>query len=212
MSRALALALLGLVLALPAGCGGGGGSATDTPPRESVAHRRLMRLGASVFAQDCATCHPLLGRRNTAFHSDAPALDLDQVEPARAYVAERVQSGGVGMGGFGFDPARFRAVVAYVTEVSGRRVAVPRLSAAERAHGRALYDAQCARCHTLAGRAPTRPNPIWQATDFDHVRPSVAYVEQKVREGQREAMPSFRRRLTSAEIAAVARYLAASAR
>lgn len=197
----LAAALLGAL----GGCGG-------ASPRhaQSAAEARLMRLGAQVFAQRCATCHALLGRPNADVHTDAPPLDLDQVRPTRAYVLQRLAQGGVGMGGSasGLSAARLRAVVAYVLAVGGREVTVPgHVAAATLARGRALYDEHCGRCHAIAGSRPTRPNPIWVATDFGDVRPSVLYVEQKVREGQREAMPSFRGRLSPAAVRAVALYV-----
>jgi mono/diheme cytochrome c family protein len=212
--RLLAL-LLALLVAPAAGCGGED-ARDDAGARRRAAHARLMSAGARVFAEQCQTCHPLLGRPNDDVHSDyAPPLDLDQVSLSRAYVRQRVESGGVAMGGFrGTIPeAEFEAVVAYVHEMAGRDVAAPRgVSRAELAAGRRVYDEHCQRCHAIAGRPATDGNPIWVGTDFAQVRPSVLFVEQIVRDGQREAMPSFRDRLTLDEIRAVALYVNATAR
>lgn len=202
-----------LLLASAAGCGGEG-PRDDAGARRRAAHARLMRAGERVFAEQCRTCHPLLGRPNDEVHSDyAPPLDLDQVSPSPAYLRQRVESGGVSMGGFGGTPSELRAVVAYLLEVGGREVSPPaKVGAADRALGRAVYAERCQRCHQLDGRPATRPNPIWQGTDFDQLRPGVLYVERMVREGQREAMPAFRDRLSLEAIRAVALYVNDAAR
>jgi mono/diheme cytochrome c family protein len=212
--RALAVLLAALAALPAAGCGGA--DASRPAAREPTAHARLLRAGARVFAERCRACHGLLGRPNTHVHTDyPPGLDLDQVDPAPAYARERVRSGGVAMGGFdgALSAARQRAVVAYVLAVGGRETSAPRgTRPAEYARGRALYDQRCQRCHALAGRPATRPNPIWAATDFDRVRPGVLWVERVVREGLRIAMPSFRGRLSLRQTRAVALYVNAAAR
>lgn len=213
--RSIALAAGLVALLLAAGGCGGEGSHRSAATAQATAHARLMRLGAQVFAQRCATCHPLLGHPNTDYHDDAPPLDLDQVRPTRAYVLARLQDGGVGMGGVSGDlsAAQMQAVTAYVLAVGGREVTVPaHVPAAVLARGNALYARHCQSCHQIAGRRPTHPNPIWEGTDFEGVRPSVAYVEQKVEEGQREAMPSFRGTLSREEVRAIALYVNRAAR
>lgn len=210
---ALAAGLIALLFAA-AGCGGEG-SHKSAATAQATARARVMRLGAQVFAQRCATCHPLLGHPNTEYHDDAPPLDLDQVRPTRTYVLARLGGGGVGMGGVGSDvsPAGIQAVTAYVLAVGGREVTVPaHVPAAVLSQGSALYAQHCQSCHQIAGRHPTHPNPIWEGTDFEGVRPSVAYVEQKVEEGQREAMPSFRGRLSREQVRAIALYVNRAAR
>lgn len=200
-----------VVLLLAAGCGGTSSKGGADRARAD-AHARVMRLGAQVFAQSCATCHPLLGQPNGAFHSDAPPVDLDQLRMTRRYVTDIVATGKVGMGGFSqLGAARIRAVVEYVLAVGGREDGVPsHVPAAVLARGRALYDVHCQACHAMRGRKPTHPNPIWAAPPFEDVRPSVLDVEQMVREGQREAMPSFRS-MPGEDVHAVARYVNAMA-
>lgn len=174
-----------------------------------------MRLGARVFAANCQTCHALLGRPNATVQVDALPLSLDEVKPSRAYVLARLENGGVGMGGFGtsLSAADRRAVAEFVLAVAGRDVSAPPggATAAQLAEGRRLYAQDCQSCHRLLGQTPTHPNPIWEGTDFDLVRPGVLYIEQKVREGQLQAMPSFRDRLSWVQVRAVAVYVNAMA-
>lgn len=203
--------LVALLLALSAiACGGA------QKPAGGGERARLLRLGARVFDEHCAVCHALLGRPNSHVHTDyPPGLDLDQVDPTPAYVRARIKQGGVAMGGFEgiLDAREQRAVAAYVLAAGARETAVPRgTRQISLTRGRALYDEHCQRCHALAGRPPTDPNPIWVATDFDEVRPGVLWVERIVREGLRIAMPSFRDRLTLRQTRAVALYLNEAAR
>lgn len=207
-----AAVLLALLAALAAGCGGEG--APDGAAQEQKA--QLMRAGARVFAEHCQTCHPLLGRANTRVHTDyPPGLDLDQVSPAPAYAKRIVSAGHVAMGSFDstLSAEQQRAVVAYVLEVGGRDVLVPEgVSEVQVERGRRLYDEHCQACHKLEGRPATEPNPIWVATDFDELRPSVIHTERLMREGQFEAMPSFRDRLDLFQMRAIALYVNRAAR
>lgn len=215
MSRraAFALALLlmvGTVGSAAAGCGSEQPRRTDTP------RQRLLRAGARVFAVHCQTCHPLLGRADLRVHSDFyPGLDLDQVSPTPAFARRIVQTGFVGMGGFGgvLSEAQQHAVVAYVLAVGGREVAPPPgASEAMMTHGRMLYDEHCQACHQLRGRAPTTPDRARIGTNFDELRPGVLWTERIVRDGLRMTMPPFRARLSLRETRALALYVNAAAR
>jgi mono/diheme cytochrome c family protein len=203
------------------GCGGGGTrSATHPAPTAHTTtiapavQARLMRDGARVFDQRCATCHPLLGKPNRDFHSDALPLNLDEVRPEPDYVQSRLAAGGIGMGGFqGVMSAHaLRAVSTYVLAVSGSKVVVPKdPSPTLLTTGGQVFAAHCERCHGIAGRPASGRVGIWPGTDLTAVKPSVAYVERLVRTGEREAMPPFRHRLTAAEIRAVAIYTTVTA-
>ena len=214
-----AAACAAAIAALLGGCGGSGPRpatprTTHTAAASPAAQARLMRVGSRVFAEHCRTCHPLLGKPNTHVHTDAPPYDLDQVKVEVANIRERVLTGGPGMGGFTqeLSPGEIRAVVAYVAAVGGRDVRpLTNVDPSRLAQGRQVFQEQCQRCHQLLGRRPTRPI-WWVAQSFDTVQPTVQWVEKRVREGQDVAMPSFRRRLTPEQIAAVATYVAASAR
>jgi mono/diheme cytochrome c family protein len=220
LDRATALAaVLAAATLVAAGCGGG-----STPPATTHAARttkvdpavraRLMRDGARVFDRHCATCHPLLGKPNKRYHSDALALNLDEVRPEPQYTNARLIGGGVGMGSFQsvLSPRAMRAVYTYVMAVSGRKVVVPRNPPPTLlATGEHVFTDHCQRCHGIAGRRSTGKIGIWLPTDLNVVKPSVAYVERLVRSGEQDAMPSFRHRLTAAEIRAVAIYTTVTA-
>ncbi len=80
-------------------------------------------------------------------------------------------------------------------------------SAGDAARGRAVFaSAGCAACHTLAAAGATgRVGP-----NLDAARPSAALVAERVTNGK-GAMPSFRSRLTPAQIADVAAYVSTAA-
>jgi cytochrome c oxidase subunit I len=74
------------------------------------------------------------------------------------------------------------------------------------AAGRQVFlSAGCGGCHTLAAAGTTGTG----GPDLDRARPSRALALERVRNG-RGAMPSFRGRLTPAEITSVAEYVATS--
>jgi cbb3-type cytochrome c oxidase subunit III len=208
--------LLAAALAtLLAGCGGGASSSTTaarartTTAADAAAQARLMHDGATVFARHCATCHGLLGKPNLHSHVDAPPLNLDEVRPEPTYARTRLDVGGIGMGGWQsvLSARALRAVRAYVLAVSGRDVVVPaHPSAASMTLGAQVFAAHCERCHGLAGRPATGRLGIWPGTDLTLVKPSIAFTERLVRTGEHQAMPSFRHRLSAAQIHAVAIY------
>jgi mono/diheme cytochrome c family protein len=212
-----ALAVLGTValMALPlAGCGGSGGSARAPPARRAdiaAARARLMAQGRRIFAEHCQTCHPLAGKPNTHVHTDAPPLNLDEVRPAPSYVAQRLALGGVGMGSFRgeLSPAQLRAVRSYILAAGGHAVAVPRdPPAGMLLLGERVFEQHCHVCHGIAGTLEAgNRRTIWPATNLNLVKPSIGFVERIVRSGQREAMPSFRRRLSAPALRAVALYV-----
>lgn len=214
--RREAMLACAVTVAVLAGCGGAAphSGGARTAARTTAVDPAAMRLGAHVFAEHCQTCHPLLGKPNTHVHTDAPPYDLDEVKVEVANIRERVLMGGPGMGAFTqeLSPAELRAVVAYVAAVGGRDVRPPaRVEAARLAAGEQVFREHCQRCHQIAGRPPTHPR-WWVGIDFDKVQPSVRWVVKRVREGQDVAMPSFRHTLTREQIAAVAAYVAATAR
>jgi mono/diheme cytochrome c family protein len=208
------------VALLLGGCGGDGPRAVTTHTTRTTAvdpavQARMMRVGRRVFAQHCQACHALLGKPNLRPHPDAPPYDLDEVKVEAGNIRERVLIGGPGMGGFTYDlsATELRSIVAYVAAVDGRNVTPPTDVEPDRlAAGEQVFRDHCQRCHAIAGRPPTHP-PWWVGIDFDKVQPSERRVAKKVREGQWEhAMPAFRHTLTRDQIAAVAAYVAATAR
>lgn len=194
------------------GCGGSGTKRPRGPtPAQIAAHRRLMALGAQAFAKKCALCHTLAGKVAHPTFVESPIPNLDEVKPKLAYVKKRIEEGGFDMPTLANEltAAQARAVIAYVTEVSGRNVAIG-ASTADQALGQQMFQAHCQSCHAIAGRRVTG-TPPFPGTDFDNVRPSVKLIENQVRRGIRGEMPSFRGKLTDAQIEAVAHYVNAVA-
>jgi cytochrome c6 len=214
--RRPALALIAAVAlaaaTVAAGCGGSGTKRPSGPSKAQIAaHNRQMALGARTFAKKCALCHTLAGKVAHPTFIESPIPNLDEVKPKLAYVRERIENGGFDMPTLANEltPAQADAVVAYVAETAGRNVAVG-ASSADQAAGQQVFAAHCQRCHSIAGRAATG-RPGYPGTDFDKVRPSVKLIENQVRRGIRTEMPSFKGKLTDAQIEAVAHYVNAVA-
>ena len=76
--------------------------------------------------------------------------------------------------------------------------------------GKKLYESKCAMCHGKDGRADTKAGKMVKAADliddeWKHGK-SQAEVEKIIREGGNK-MPKYEKKLTDAQIAAIARYL-----
>jgi len=214
--RATAFALL-LVLASVAGCGSDS-SRNDAAARARAAarqqalHARLVTAGRSVFAKHCALCHTMEGRVAHPTFIESTIPNLDEVRPEAAYVHERVRVGGFDMPSFEreLSSREFDAVVAYVVDMAGRRVAEPQADAHQLALGRAVFDQHCQACHGIGGRRPTT-RPQFPGTDFNLVKPSEEFVIRQALRGIEGSMPSFRGKLTRAQLQAVAAYVTATA-
>ncbi len=221
MRRATACVLLVLGLALlAAGCGSDAAkkqqqAAAARARAHAALQARQVAAGRGVFDQHCASCHTIEGRVAHPTFIESPIPNLDEVKPRAEYVAVRVNQGGFDMPTISGEltPAQLADVVAYVATVSGRDVHDTSGSEASAlAQGQQVFEANCTRCHTLAGRPATnRPAVAFPGTDFDKVKPSQQMVMERVTRGIKEEMPSFRRRLTAAEIHAVAVYVTATA-
>lgn len=221
MRRGTAGLLLLLMLALAAGCG------SDNSKQDAAAaararararlHARAMATGQRVFAKHCASCHTLAGRVAHPTFIESPIPNLDEVKPRAEYVLERAESGGIDMPSFGSEmsEAQMKAVATYVAEVAGGRVTDSgRADASAVAMGEQVFHANCARCHGIGGdEATNKPPAVYPGTDFNKVKPSRALVLERVTRGitSGEEMPAFGRRLTSAQIQAVAAYVTATA-
>ncbi len=222
MRRATAgvlLLTLGLAL-LAAGCG------SDAAARKRAADEARARAhaalvarqaaaGRGVFARNCASCHTIEGHVAHPTFVESMIPNLDEVKPRAGYVAQRIENGGFDMPSFSSElkPEQIAEVVAYVTTIGGSRVhATSAGQASAIAQGQQVFAANCARCHSIAGRPATnRPPAGYPGTDFNDVTPSETMVVRQVLRGIRGEMPSFRRRLTAAEIQAVAAYVTATA-
>lgn len=217
MRRATACVLL-LALALGAGCGGSDSSREDAAAAAARARAKAARqareiaLGRQVFGEYCASCHTIEGRTARPTFVESPIPNLDEVKLRRDYVHARVEGGGFDMASFTGELSEtdFDAVVSYVTEVAGSRVAVPDASAEQLALGERIFGETCNRCHGIDGRAMAG-RPTFPGTDFNNAKPSVELVMRQALRGIPDTMPSYRGRLTRAELEAVAAYVTTTA-
>lgn len=211
------LLVLGLAL-LAAGCGSDAAKKQQQlAARRARAHAALVArqvaAGRGVFAKHCASCHTIEGRVAHPTFIESPIPNLDEVKPRAEYVTERVNQGGFDMPTLTGElkPGEIEEVVAYVAAVSGGRVLDTGASdASAMTLGQQVFATNCTRCHALAGKAATG-KPTFPGTDFDKVKPSQRMVIERVMRGIKEEMPSFRRKLTAAQIHAVAVYVTATA-
>lgn len=214
MRRATACVLL-LILTLAGGCGSGSSkddAAARARARAQARHARLVAAGRPVFVKHCGSCHTIEGRVAHPTFIESPIPNLDEVKPRIAYIRERIESGGFDMPGFSSEmsPAQLDAVVAYVAAVAGSRVAEPDADAGTLASGESVFRQSCERCHGIDRRSRTSEE-TYAGTDFNLVKPSERLVMGQILRGIPDAMPSFRGRLSPAQLRAVAAYVSATA-
>ncbi len=217
MRRATACVLL-LALALAGGCGSDNSkrdeAAAAARARAKAAARqaRLMADGRRVFVSRCALCHTIEGRIAHPTFIESPIPNLDEVKPTADYVHERIDSGGFDMPSIGpeLSRAQYEAVVAYVVGVAGSRIADPNASTQQLAMGEQVFRGNCQRCHAIGGRQATT-RPTYPGTNFNRVKPSEQLVMRQALRGIPEEMPSFRGKLTRAQLRAVAAYVTTTA-
>lgn len=218
MRRATACLLLLAILGLAAGCGSdsskddAAAAAAARARAKAARQARLVAAGRGVFIRHCAECHTIEGRVAHPTFIESPIPDLDEVKPEVRYVEDRVDRGGFDMPGFGGQLSRgdFDAVVAYVAGVAGTRVKLSTNDPVVLSEGEQLFRDNCQRCHSIDGR---RANGrfVYPGTDFNLVKPSEKLIVKQVTRGIVEEMPSFRDRLSPAQIRAVAVYVTATA-
>ena len=196
----VALALAAAVLA--AGCGTGG---------KAVAHADQAN-GATLFTGKCGSCHTLAaaGSKGTigpnlddAFgparqqgfkQSTIQNVVLDQIREANPPMPKNLVRGQDAVD-----------VSTYVAAVSGQGGSATPPSALG-TDGKTIFTSECASCHTLAAAQATGtigPN-------LDQLKPAEAIVKHQVEVGG-GVMPAFKGKLTAAQIAAVAKFVASSA-
>jgi len=215
------LLLMGLVLL--AGCGSDAAKRQRQQQALAAARARAhaalvarqVTAGRGLFGKHCADCHTIEGHVAHPTFIESAIPNLDEVKPKQEYVVERIDNGGFDMPTLihELSAQEIEDVAAYVANVSGSRVTDTSSSESSAVtEGQQLFDANCTRCHTLAGhQATNRPQVTFPGTDFDKVRPSQRMVIERVTRGIREEMPSFRGRLTAAQIHALAVYVTATA-
>jgi len=197
----VALALAAAVLA--AGCGTGG---------KAVAHADQAN-GATLFTGKCGSCHTLAaaGSKGTigpnldnAFgparqqgfkQSTIQNVVLDQIREPSPPMPKDIVTG-----------SDAQDVAAYVAAVAGVSGASTKPPAQVGNNGKAIFQANCASCHTLKAAGATGtigPN-------LDQLKPPLARAKHQVEVGG-GVMPAFKGTLTPAQIDAVAKFVSSSA-
>lgn len=209
--------MLLLIGVLAAGCGGdtkgGTASTARTHTVDPAVQARLMASGKQVFDKHCASCHTIAGKKAHPTFIESPIPNLDDVKPRVEYVEERARQGGFDMPGFNgeLSAAQIHAVATYVAEIGGRNIVdTGARDSGALSLGQQVFAAHCATCHAIGGRSATG-RPTYPGTDFNRVKPSQKMVMERVLEGIREEMPSFRKKLSDSELHAVAVYVSATA-
>ncbi len=198
-----ALPLLGVLLLL-AGCGTGGKS----PGHGDQASGKTLYTSAG-----CGGCHVLAdagsqgtvgpnlddafaGDRHQGFKQDTiENVVLDQIREANPPMPKNLVKGQ--------DAVDVAAYVAAVAGTAGPGAKPPSQLGND---GKTIFQSQCAGCHTLAAagtHGTIGPN-------LDQLKPSTAVAQHQIEVGG-GVMPAFKGKLTPAQIAAVAKYVASSA-
>jgi cbb3-type cytochrome c oxidase subunit III len=197
----VALALAASVLA--AGCGTGGKAAANADQAN----------GAKLFTEQCGACHVLAaaGSKGTT----GPNLD-DAFGPSRKQgfkestiqnvVLDQIREPSPPMPKNLVTGQDAQDVAFYVAAVAGVSGASAKPPAQAGNDGKAIFQANCASCHTLKAAGATGtigPN-------LDELRPPLARVKHQFEVGG-GVMPAFKGTLTPAQIDAVAKFVSSSA-
>jgi cbb3-type cytochrome c oxidase subunit III len=188
---------------LVAGCGTGG----KADPHADTQH------GQTVFTAQCAGCHTLASAGATG--TVGPNLDA-AFGPSRAQgfkdstiqnvVLLQIRDASLPMPKNIVTGQDAQDVAAYVAAVAGTAGAEAKPPSALGNDGKAIFQSQCASCHTLKAAGATGT----VGPNLDQLKPSTARVVRQVTNGG-AVMPSFKGKLTPAQIAAVAAYVSSSA-
>jgi len=210
----LALAALACIAFIAAGCGTGG-----------VAKSGNAQSGKQLFTAKCAACHTL----GAAGASGKVGPNLDEAFAAmrgagrsthfqestiRQVVADQIKfpaqrDEGVNMPANLVKGSAVDDVAAYVASVAGTQSSLAAASSGgstKSTNGKTIFTTNCASCHTFAAagtHGTVGPN-------LDQLKPPFARVKRQVTNGG-AIMPAFKGKLTDAQIAAVAKYVAANA-
>ena len=180
-------------------------AAFDEVPLEQLVHdERALKLGASVFANNCATCHGADARGARGFPNLADGRWQWGGEPDR--VLETVLHGRTGampaLGGAIGGEQGITEVTVHVQRLAGQRVDA-RLAAS----GKAKFEAVCAACHGAGGTgnpllgAPDLTDAEWlYGGDFDSIRATIANGRSGVMPAHADIIGEQRARLVAAYV------------
>ena len=200
--RVAGVVLVAAAALLAAGCGTGGKAIGRTDQQN----------GQTLFTKSCAACHTLAaaGTSGTvgpnlddAFRADRQQgfkqstiqnIVLDQIRQASAPMPQNLVKG-----------QDAQDVAAYVAAVAGVGSA-PGPAANVGTNGKAIFSANCSSCHTLKAAGATGT----VGPNLDQLKPAQARVQRQVENGG-SIMPAFKGKLSPAQIAAVAKFVATSA-
>ena len=200
-----ALPFLGLAAVVLTGCGTGGKAVSLSQADQGA--------GQKLFQSKCAGCHVLAaaGAQGTS----GPNLD-ESFGPSRKQgfkqstiqnvVLDQIRLAALPMPKDLVTGQDAQDVAAYVAAVAGKAGAGAKPPPAAGNDGKAIFETQCASCHTLAAANATGtigPN-------LDQLKPAAALVQHQVEVGG-GAMPAFKGTLTDQQIQAVAKFVADSA-
>jgi len=213
VSTRLALAASVCIAFVAAGCGTGGVAASGNT-----------QSGKQLFTAKCAACHTL----GAAGANGKVGPNLDEAFAAmrgpghdthfeestiRQVVADQIKfpaqrDEGPNMPADLVKGAAVDDVAAFVASVAGTKssLAAASTGTTKSTNGKTIFTSNCGSCHTLAAagtNGAVGPN-------LDKLHPALARVKQQVTNGG-AVMPAFKGKLTDAQIAAVAKYVAAQA-
>ena len=206
MRRALPAAILLAAAALVAGGCGTGGMAASASGTDS-------QNGQKLFTAKCAGCHTLAaaGARGTV----GPNLD-DAFAQARAekfeqstiqnVVLDQIRQASPPMPSNLVKGSDAQDVAAYVASAAGQGGGNAKSPSQLGTNGKAIFSAECSSCHTLKAAAASGT----VGPNLDQLKPSFPRAQRQVTNGG-GVMPAFKGVLSSAQIDAVAKFVADNA-
>ncbi len=202
----LAAVVLGLGVALlAAGCGTGGLARSNADPANG--QKLFNSVGCSAchaLAAAGSTGNPLYPNLDDAFRADKQQhfkqssivnVVLDQIRLANPPMPRNLVRG-----------KDAEDVAAYVASVAGTGSASAKPPSQLGTDGKAIFKAECSSCHTLKAAGATGT----VGPSLDQLKPAEARVQRQVTNGG-AIMPAFKGKLSPAQIAAVAKFVASSA-
>ena len=200
---ALGLSLAVAAVLVTAGCGTGGKASATADPQN----------GQKLFVSDCGGCHTLAAAGTSG--TIGPNLDAS-FGPSREQgfkestiqnvVLLQIREASPPMPHNLVTGTNAQDVAAYVASVAGVAGAQAKPPSALGNDGKAIFQSECAGCHTLAAAGATGT----VGPNLDQLKPAKARVIRQVTNGG-AVMPPFKGKLTPAQIVAVADYVSTNA-